>query len=79
MDWLINNWVSILAVALLGLSLLTGLKWQQAKHVLKDAALALTTLSLALEDNKLTAEERAQISTRFADVLTAVRELIGKG
>ncbi len=74
-----QNWVQIVIVIFL--LLLSGFfagKWTKAKHLLKQIAEALTALSDAIDDNKITIEELQLLRKEFFDVIEAAKELIGK-
>ena len=60
------------------LSVIFGLKWKQAKGLLKEVAEALTATSQALEDDDVTDIERRKLMREWSDVITAARALIGK-
>jgi len=68
----------IAAVALFLISIVLGLKWKQAKNLLKQVAEALTATSAALEDDDVTDIERRKLLKEWSDVITAAKSLIGK-
>lgn len=70
--------VQIIAVILFLISILFGLKWKQAKALLKEIAEALTATSDALDDDDVTDIERRNILKEWGDVITAARSLLRK-
>ena len=72
------DWQTIALIVLGVLSIVLGIKWQQVKHLIKEGAEALTELSGAIEDDKLTKEELRALAREWGDVILAFRKLIGK-
>ena len=73
MDW------QIVVIIILGIfSVFAGVKWQQFKVLVKEAAETLTVLSNAIADDKVTKEELTLIAKEMADVVMAFKKLIGK-
>jgi len=73
MDWLI-----IVSGVLGVVAIIAGVKWVQAKKVIKEFAEAIAYLSAAIEDDNITREECKNIVKEFGDVITAVVDLVGK-
>ena len=72
-DW------QIVVIIILGLfSAIAGMKWQQFKAMVKEGAEALTILSSAIADDKVTRKELKQIGKELADVIVAFKKLIGR-
>jgi len=75
------NWETILAIVssiLFIISIVTGVKWSQAKNVLKEVAEALTVTSEALADDAVSNTERQTILKEWGDVIAAAKALIGR-
>jgi len=72
------NWIEIIGLVLLVISVLFGAKWRQAKGLLKEVAEALTGLSDAVADDKITEAEQRQLLKDFAEVIEAARNLINR-
>jgi len=70
--------MQIVVAVLFVVSLFCGLKWKQAKGLLKEVAEALTATSDALEDNDITALERKKLFKEWGDVIMAAKGLVGK-
>ncbi len=69
------DWTTIAAIILGIISVFIGAKWQKAKKVLLETAEALTAVSLALKDDKLTKEEIVNIAKEFNDIILAAKDI----
>jgi len=75
----IPNWVQIVVIVVL--LLLSGFfagKWRKAKNLLKQVAEALTALSEAVDDDKITPEELKLLQKEWFEVILAAKDLLGK-
>ncbi len=70
--------VQIVASVLFLISIVFGMKWRQAKALLKEVAEALTVTSNALEDDDIMPSEREALLREWRDVIIAARELLRK-
>lgn len=68
--------IALIVVGVLSIAL--TVKWQQAKHLIKQAAEALTAFSDAIEDDKLTKKELQKLAKEWGEVVLAFKKLIGK-
>lgn len=73
------NWAEIAGGVLLLASILFGFKLRQAKKLLKELAEAITALSDAVADNKITNDERNNMLKQFGDVIKAAQKLFRRG
>jgi hypothetical protein len=71
------TWEIVSGLFGLGIILL-GIRWQYTKALLKDTAEALTTISQAVEDNKITKEEAQSIVKELKDVVESAKKVVGK-
>ena len=72
------SWEIIVMIVLGAFGILAGTKWRQAKNLIRKGAEALTTLSDALDDDKLTKEEIREIANKLGAVIVAFKALIGR-
>ena len=84
----LNAGIAILGITVPAIAGLLGIKWQQAKNVIKDvshkanlvtmkakqASLLLETISAALEDDKITANEAKIISKQIKTLVAGLKE-----
>ena len=73
-----DNWLEIGLGVLFVAALVCGVKWQQAKALLKEVAEALTATSEALADDDVSSAERTKLLKEWADVILSAKTLIGK-
>lgn len=74
----LENWLEIGFGLMFVAALIFGLKWKQAKTLLKEVAEALTATSAALDDDDISAKERTKLLKEWGDVILAAKSLIGK-
>jgi len=74
----LDNWFQVGFGVLFLISLLCGLKWKQAKALLKEVAEALTATSAALEDDDITLSERKKLLKEWKEVILAAKTLAGR-
>uniref|UniRef100_A0A6M3IQ98 Holin n=1 Tax=viral metagenome TaxID=1070528 RepID=A0A6M3IQ98_9ZZZZ len=73
-----DNWLEVAFGILFIITLILGVKWKQAKNLLKELAEALTATSVVVEDDDITAEERKVLLKEWVDVINSAKRLIGK-
>ena len=71
-DFILNN-IGIISGFILGLGVLTPFLLK-GKKLIKESAEALLTLSSALEDDKLSKEEVADIINEFSDIIEVFKK-----
>ncbi len=72
------NWWAVISGVLLFLVTAFTIKLTTTKRLLREVAEALTILSEAVEDDRITDEERANILDAWGDVIVAARDLAGR-
>lgn len=73
--------IKVILVALpivLGIIATLWTKWVKAKNLLKEVSGALTALSNAVEDDRFTDEEMADLMKELKDVIDAAADLFAK-
>jgi hypothetical protein len=60
------------------LTIVLGVHWAQVKNLLKQVSEALTAVSDALEDNRITKREAKKIAREWGDVITVAAKIIKK-
>lgn len=76
-DWA-SVGLTILSLALAFIAIHSAGKYRQVKRLLKSTARALTTVSDAIEDDKITRKEAKKIVEDWSHVIEDAKELIGK-
>ena len=72
------DWIQILTIVFGVIAVIFGIKWRNAKALLREGAEALKAISDAIEDDQLTKAEIAGILQECSDVVLAFKKLIGR-
>jgi hypothetical protein len=70
--------VQIALIVVSVISAVFGVRWRHFKVLLKELAEAITAVSSAVEDDKISVAEAQKVLKEVRDVISAARKLLGR-